>query len=743
MNIWKEYSISYLKKNKTASISIVVAAFISSLLLSLTCGIFYNIWTDEIRLIKLEEGDWQVKIAAALSEQDLETLENHPNVKKVVPETGQDGQRNTTLLYFHNQRKIYKDMPKLAKQLDLPTEDNTAIIYHEKLLNQYFIFSPEEGKKPPLVLLIYLFTLILTSLSLILIIHNAFGVSMDARLHQMGILQSIGATPKQLRFVLTTEAFVLSLLPILIGVTLGVGLCYGFMSFINNITGSVRKYDLIFMYHPIIYFAALAVSIITVWISARIPAKKISRMNPLEAIRYGKETPVRKMKRFFILSHLFGIEGELARKSLYIRRRAFRTSTVSLTISFLVFSAFLNLETISRISTKYTFFERYKDKWDLMLTITDNGEQNQKLIDDIRAIPGVESCIAYRKEATRVSITPSMVSDELTAIGGIEALKGSGIKMIQDNYQIDAPLFLLDNVSFERFRSEIGVNPEFFTADKPAYSILINTVWDNTNSTRKNKLLLPFIKEQDDVTLQLEPVSNEQSEAGDPFPVRIAATTDKLPNIREEAPDFSLLQIMSNSSYQKTAMKFNTPEYNYNIMANTDEDISVIDAKIRELLADQSKYTLENRFDKVEANVKFRNAYIIVIGSLAGLLVIIGLANIFSNTLGHIQQRKKELARYLTIGLSPKGVKQLLLLEASVLAIKPILISLVVNIPLVIFALRTSLIPSSEFLHNIPLLPIVGFALVILLSVALAYYIAGRKIIRTDLIDVLKDETMI
>ena len=39
----------------------------------------------------------------------------------------------------------------------------------------------------------YLFVLLLVSVSLILIIHNSFAVSMNARVHQFGIFSSIGA----------------------------------------------------------------------------------------------------------------------------------------------------------------------------------------------------------------------------------------------------------------------------------------------------------------------------------------------------------------------------------------------------------------------------------------------------------------------------------------------------------------------------------------------------------------------
>ena len=61
--MWKDYSSGYIKNNRSLSISVRVAAFISALLLSLLCSLFYNAWKYEVERIKLEEGGWQSRIA--------------------------------------------------------------------------------------------------------------------------------------------------------------------------------------------------------------------------------------------------------------------------------------------------------------------------------------------------------------------------------------------------------------------------------------------------------------------------------------------------------------------------------------------------------------------------------------------------------------------------------------------------------------------------------------------------------
>lgn len=744
MNILREYSFNYIKNNKTTSISIIVAAFIASVLLSLTCGIFYNIWADEVRLIKLEEGDWHGKLTGNISDEAIKKIESYANIKEVRIQNDEASQKKIAFLYFYHLSKIYEDIPKIRKNITAYNENTLIdITYHDKLLAKYFIFSKAEGNTLPLIVLVYLFTLLTAALALILIIHNAFGVSMNARMHQLGILQSIGATPKQLRIALVNEAMLLCLIPILVGVVSGIGLCYAFMSFIKSIANSVRRYDLIFQYHPFILLTALILSLLTVWFSARIPAKKISRLNPLGAIKYGVEESVDYMRNFSFLSKVIGIEGELARKSLYVRRKSFRTSAFSLTLSFLAFSSFLNLETISSISTKYTFFERYKTVWDLIISVDDIKDSQKTLLSEIRNIPEISECISYQKLSTYAKISKEILSNELLELGGLERLPDSKFKVQNGYYIIEVPMLVLDDISFKNYCSKVNIDINLFTASDQSGVILINKIWDNINSNRKNKKMIPFIKSENDRVIEL--YENLSSNINDQpiISTKVIREANELPQLREEFPNFSLIQVMSESAYKNMGNNISASKYYFNILSASKDDIWNVETKIENIFNHKYKYTLENRLRKEQSNLSIRNAYKMVIGCLSILLALIGLANVFSNSLGHIYQRQKEFVRYITIGLSPNGVRRVLFTEAFILSLKPILTSLLINIPLVIFGLRESLIPISDFIEQMPIVPIFSFAIVIILAINFAYYLAWKKMYRVNWINVLKDDTII
>ena len=275
--MWKEYSSGYLKKNRASSISVMTAAFISALLLSLLCSIFYNLWVYEIERIKTEEGDWQGRIVGEISEQDLGRIRNHANVEAaVINEDLSAGQETVVDLTFINKREVFEDLPRIADLVD--GDEYPAVTYHYALLNMYLVRSAEDTA----LRWVFPFALAVTAaacLSLVLVIHNAFAVSMSARIHQFGILSSIGATPGQIRTCLLQEAFVLCAGPVLAGSLLGILVSMGMVAATNLLLADVEgRLVLPFGYHPLILCLSLLTTAVTLLVSAWIPARQMSRL---------------------------------------------------------------------------------------------------------------------------------------------------------------------------------------------------------------------------------------------------------------------------------------------------------------------------------------------------------------------------------------------------------------------------------------------------------------------------------
>ena len=228
--MWESYSKSYLKNNRASSLSIMIAAFLAAMFLSLLCSIAYNLWAYEVEKITIEEGSWQGRIVCHMENNPLSMIQSFKNVEKVVVnEDLSTKDRQVLDLYFENPRSIYEDMSVISEQLGLEEE---AVSYHSLLLSRYLIHDPK-AERTPLLLTFYLSILILMIVSLILLIENSFQLSMNARVHQFGILSSIGATPRQIRICLLQEAVYLSVLPIILGTLLGIGVSLCFTEAVN------------------------------------------------------------------------------------------------------------------------------------------------------------------------------------------------------------------------------------------------------------------------------------------------------------------------------------------------------------------------------------------------------------------------------------------------------------------------------------------------------------------------------
>ncbi|MBS6397620.1 MAG: ABC transporter permease [Clostridiales bacterium] len=644
--MWKEYSVKYMKSNRAAGVFIMAVAFLSSMLLTLLGGLFYNLWMDRSYRLYLTTGSKEGEFG-------------------VLPAA-------------------------------------------------------------------YAFLLAAAVLSLVLMLYNAFEVTMNSRIHQMGILQSVGATPRQLRRVLLQEAFVLSGIPLLVGMLAGAGVCYGFWKFAEVLGEGFRTYELRFYFHPVICISGLLAALLTILISAWIPAVRLGKLSPMEAIFYGGEQEVVRMKRFRLVSALFGIYGELARKSLYARRKSLRMSAWSLTLSCLAFIGFLNLETISGMSTQETYFERYRDKWDYFLTVEEGQADEGLLSQQIRSLPGMESCIVYRKLETYTKIAEDQLSQAVGNVG-IGNLTEEILPEEDGSYLVKSLIYALDEESFRAYCEESGIK-----AEEGEHAILINRIWDSVHSDRRNREYIPFLRETEGLSLELW---NRTGAGADPVSVEVMDHTEQLPEWKEEIPQYTLALLVNEAVYERIRTQFPAGELFYNI--KTKDSMETYGEELELLSAGLPGCTLESRVEEEQNDQLIRRGLRIFAGMLAGLFSSIGLSNVFSASLGQIYQRKKEFARYLSVGLSPRGMHRLLFMEALFVALRPMCFGILFNVPLALILLRAGGFSVGEYARHIPFVPILIFLLFILFFVGLAYYLGGRKICTDDMVEVLKDETMV
>lgn len=593
-----------------------------------------------------------------------------------------------------------------------------------------------QNGRTPMLFTMYLAVLAVVVLSLVFIIRNSFEVSMNARIHQFGILSSIGATPRQIRVCLLQEAAVLSLLPMLLGALIGILISWGAIGAENLFAVDVAgRHQAVFCYRPSLFGFTILVSACTVLVSAWIPARKLSRMTPLEAIRDAGGFQMKKRKHSRILAWMFGVEGELAGNALKAQRKSLRISTLSLLLSFLGFSVMLVLVTLGDISTRYTYFERYQDVWDIMITLKDTEITDFGLTKELQAVPGVSDVAVYQKAEAKVFLPVELQSTELAALGGFEAVSGQTEKA--GKFQVDAPIVILDDDSFLNFCSRIGAEPSLEGA------VVLNRIWDSAGSNFRYPAYVPFVREESRSAVLCP---DGKSENGIEIPV--LSYTQTVPALREEYQDYALVHFMPLCLWKEKMESVGETEPDSYIRVLAMEgaglgELNSLENGIGRIVFPEYEAVSENRIQKRLANDNLMLGMKVILGAFCVLLAMIGVVNVFSNTLGFLRQRKREFARYLSIGLTPRELRKLFCIEAFVTAGRPLLITLPLTALFAQFCVRASYLEPAVFWREAPILPILLFAAAIAGFVALAYYIGAKRLLWCDFNEILRDDTLV
>ena len=736
--MWKDYSSGYIKNNRSSGISVMIAAFISALLLSLLLGLFYNAWKYQIESIEQEEGGWQSRIVGEFSQEDMESIKNFANVKDVViSEKGAQIPEPMIDIYFDDMGAVLDDTMQIAKVLGVSSKN---VIYNHELLAMYMIRDPQDTA-PRLLFPLFILIAGIASFSLIIVIHNSFAVSMNARIHQFGIFSSIGATPKQIRSCLLQEAAALCILPILIGNLLGILISMGIIHMVNGLLGSdvAGRHEAVFGYHPLVLAATLLLTVATIWISAWMPARKLSRLTPLEAIKNTGELQLKRKKKSPLLTCLFGLEGELAGGALKAQKRALRTASLSLIFSFLAFTIMQSFFALSGISTRETYFERYQGVWDIMVTVKDTDVDSFSEAQKLQEISGIRSAIVYQKAVAKRIIAEDEISEDMKSFGGFAVADDNYVRKTDGGWLVNVPIVILDDASFLAYCEQIGITPQLNGA------VIWNQIRDVTNPDFRNPRYMPYVKGENAVSILRQSGKEEMTAE-----VPVLSYTEKVPVLREEYATldyYELVHFIPVSLWKEIKGQIGGgKEDAYICMLGRENvtagELDALQRQVDSLIAGNYKTESENRIQEAEANDKQIQGMMTIFGGFCVLLAVIGVGNVFSNTLGFVRQRKREFARYMSVGMTQGEIKKMFRVEALTIAGRPILITLPLAVITVGYLLKISYVEAGTFLAEAPLIPIMIFMLAIWGIVAFAYYLGWRNIRKINLAEVLRDDTM-
>ncbi|CAI6082932.1 FtsX-like permease family protein [Cohnella rhizoplanae] len=242
----------------------------------------------------------------------------------------------------------------------------------------------------------------LVVLSTIAVIYNAFNIAVLERMRHFGLLRTIGATPGQLRGIVFREAGLLALYGVPAGLIVGCGGLWLVLEAMSAAGFNILTFDgFKLTLHVWIIAGSAVVGLLAVMLAAWLPARKASRVAPVDAVR-GTGSIVRetyKRVRLPSLLRLLGIEGNMASKNIRRNRSKFRITAFSIVVSITLFIVF---HYFAQEAFKVAVDDSRDDQVAFqMLSSFTQAEQGQRdgpvqdlfdaaTVADIAAIPGVE-----------------------------------------------------------------------------------------------------------------------------------------------------------------------------------------------------------------------------------------------------------------------------------------------------------------------------------------------------------------
>lgn len=606
----------------------------------------------------------------------------------------------------------------------------------------------------------------------IVLIYNAFSISLSERTKQYGLLKSIGATRQQLTQSVLFEAFFLSLIGIPLGIAGGIaGIAITlklaedlFSALFRGLSGLLPTLAL--SWEAI--GAAIVVGLVTVLVSAYLPAKRAVRLPAIDAIRQTSDIAVdpKKMKTSRLTLQLFGFEGMLARKNFNRNRRQYRATILSLIMSVVLFiSASSFVAYIERSASAVIRSAEYDVIYNLM-DLSAQKTTPQELFEQIAALDGVTGVGYISNYYEEVEVDRDLINpDYLNYIAGV----GDPSLLEGDEIKIFAQLAFIDERQYEQYVRQYALVNEGDqnTGLPPAIAMDSIRIYGPEDRFYTFKL---FNQDQFSLSFSrykafdgLSPWSREyDTEAGVDTYVYKNQEGEEVRFTADEAREDVLLQVGYVTDQQPPSIESGTSHlilvFPHSAMeavvnrpssdANTTlffsaEDHKAAYEKMYAFLADRGLDTVH--LVDYAAGVEADRAMLAVVNIFSfgfiALISLIAAANVFNTVSTNIGLRRREFAMLKSIGMTQKGFTKMMNYECLLYGFRALLYGIPVAF-FVTFLIYRSILSGYVIDFFIPW-PSVAIAVGSVFLVVFASMIYSMNKIRNDnLIDALRNENL-
>jgi len=602
------------------------------------------------------------------------SIENQMNNKSMLLFRNNEVQKDKAILLAEVSQKT--NLKKAIKELKaLEKEENIK-------LNTSLIVAQGAGDDKSAAMGLYSTVAIVVGIvviSTIAVIYNSFQISVVERVKQFGLLRAVGATPKQIRKLVFREATVLSLISIPIGLLCGI-IAISAIGLVFKLIGADTVLNMKTSISWGILGLSAIVGVVSVYISALIPARFAGKISPLVAISSRATITKEKIKRRKrgIIGKIFGFEGDLAAKNIKRNRKRYRITVFSIVISVVLFVTFKSFMDMSlQISddlneSKNIHFSIYRDS---------QGYENKIAVEDsivekIKAIDSVEK--VYKKYDITQVYCGMEKSSEIKEVQDIQRIyKDVDVKGVKTT-GINGAVSIYDDDSLEvtkKYLEAGSINKEALNKENGV--ILVNKNRTFNEVTRK-KYYGPIanLKVGDEILLKY--VNIEELNGENPTDNKEYDYTDlNKGNVKK----VKIMAIVNTDPFNfwgyEDGLKLITSEEVGKTLLNTNElktsglSIVIKDPKMETSAKNKIEEAIKGNpnldiINNIDQNRQQKSIMLMIQILLYGFVVVvslIGSVNIINTITTNIILRKREFSTLMSIGLTQKGLKKMIVLE--------------------------------------------------------------------------------
>ena len=655
-------------------------------------------------------------------------------------------------------------------------------IYINGFLISYECVFPIDGTFKALftVATVVALIIILTS---VYCIKNSFNISITEKIRQYGMLASVGATRRQIKSSVKTEAAMLGVVGIPVGTMSGILASLVLVKVVNTLSAGWLNFALSFHTSLPALILAVILSIATIYFSATGSARKAAKVTPLEAIRNTKEIKIKssKLKTPAIIGRIWGIGGVISYKNIKRNNKKYRTTVTSIvicSITFIVISYFMSMAFsmvgMSYASTDYNIGINMSYKKDIHIDI----EKLSKLVSGIEGVDDYLVGAGYDFDVRKPKYTKEY---------------GEYCRQVYDNSEDVSQMFLitvLDDKSYDKYASDAGIK------NAAAGAILVNKgTFDvyNENSLKYVKKEMELYKYKAGDTIECgynvydDASSDDNAAEGDTesstddnnavegdtesgtednsgyvdeetinngvrktVDVTIAGVTDKVP-IGYKGYSYVTLLFMNQKGFESlwadgksNELKQRYVSYSAYVVAENADEYQDTFEKETEGNPEYSQISFS--VSNLDKQMRDEKSLFTLLGVFAyGLIVVIaliGITNIINTLSTGMELRSREFATLRSIGMTDKQFAGMVRLESVFISVK----ALVIGVPLgILISYLLCVIMNrmvGAIIYEPPYKAIILCIVVVIMLIYAIMKLSMTKIRHNNIIETIKNENL-